>query len=180
MSNFTDLEDVPDDYVGAGGQIVTVIEGESGLEFRESSSFANNVDQTGRVDPTDLADDDVRAIEDEDLREKIYRVTEAIKRVLETYDEILYGADGIGGVVGPKGDKGDPGPSGPPGVGSIGPQGPQGPQGPEGPEGPQGPPGEDGSAGFDRMLVSSAAYENNAEHSILVDSFGNVLIGPED
>ena len=40
-------------------------------------------------DYTDLADDDVKAITDRDLQERIYRVTEAIKRILEDIDNRL-------------------------------------------------------------------------------------------
>lgn len=42
-----------------------------------------------KPDYTDLADDDVKALEDAELRERIYRVTEAIKRILENIDERL-------------------------------------------------------------------------------------------
>jgi hypothetical protein len=40
-------------------------------------------------DYTDLADDDVKAISDRELQEKIYRVTESIKRILEDIDDRL-------------------------------------------------------------------------------------------
>jgi len=42
-----------------------------------------------KPDYTDLADDDVKAIQDKDLQEKIYRVTESLKRILENIDDRL-------------------------------------------------------------------------------------------
>lgn len=39
-----------------------------------------------KPDYTDLADDDLKAIEDKDLQQKIYRITESLKRILEDID----------------------------------------------------------------------------------------------
>jgi hypothetical protein len=147
MTTWIELTDTEDSFEGQGKKIVTVKDDESGLEFKFSSDFGSEFNRQDRADPTDLADDDVRAIEDDDLREKIYRVTEKIKAILTSHDELLFGADGLGGVVGRKGDKGDPGDLGPPGAGSAGPAGPEGPQGPQGPIGPEGPAGPEGPEG---------------------------------
>ncbi len=147
MTTWIELTDTEDSYEGQGKKIVTVKDDESGLEFKFSSDFGAEFNRLDRADPTDLADDDVRAIVDDDLREKIYRVTEKIKAILTSHDELLFGADGLGGVVGRKGDKGDPGDLGPPGAGSAGPAGPEGPIGPIGPEGPTGPTGPEGPEG---------------------------------
>ncbi len=153
MTTWIELTDTEDSYEGQGKKIVTVRDDESGLEFKFSSDFGAEFNRLDRADPTDLADDDVRAIVDDDLREKIYRVTEKIKAILISHDELLFGADGLGGVVGRKGDKGDKGDLGSPGAGSqgaIGPSGPAGPTGPTGPtgeDGPTGPAGEDGEDG---------------------------------
>jgi hypothetical protein len=170
MTTFTDLTDSPDEYEGQKKKIVTVTDSEDGLEFKESSDFGAEFNRLDRSDPTDLADDDVRAIADNELREKIYRVTEKIKAILIAHDELLYGADGLGGVVGRKGDKGDPGALGPPGASTRGPTGPQGPQG-------------DGSD-VDLILTTSAGGDGwfNGEipfedYSVLVDFNGNVLTG---
>ncbi len=42
-----------------------------------------------KPDYSDLADDDVKAIADRELQEKIYRVTESLKRILEDIDNRL-------------------------------------------------------------------------------------------
>jgi len=44
-----------------------------------------------KPDYTDLADDDVKSIEDEKLRDVLYRITEANKRILENIDDRLTG-----------------------------------------------------------------------------------------
>ena len=167
MTTFIELTDSPDSYEGQNKKIVTVKDDESGLEFKFSSDFGAEFDRQDRSDPTDLADDDVRAIADKELREKIYRVTEKIKQILTAHDELLYGADGLGGVVGRKGDKGDSGDRGPPGSGAQGPQGPQGLQGPQGEQGEQGQQGEQGEQGepgpfvMERILMFAETHPND-------------------
>ena len=42
-----------------------------------------------KPDYTDLADDDVKSITDEKLREVLYRMAEANKRILENIDDRL-------------------------------------------------------------------------------------------
>lgn len=42
-----------------------------------------------RVDPNDLADDDVRSIPDDKVRMALYRVTEQIKRVLNYQEQLI-------------------------------------------------------------------------------------------
>jgi len=177
MTTWIELTDTEDSYEGQGKKIVTVKDDESGLEFKFSSDFGAEFNRLDRADPTDLADDDVRAIVDDDLREKIYRVTEKIKAILTSHDELLFGADGLGGVVGRKGDKGDPGDLGPPGAGSagpagpegpIGPIGPEGPTGPTGPEGPEGPTGEDGD-GLNDILMFVECHPG--DHTCFISSY---------
>ena len=119
MTTFIELTDVPADYANAKGKIVTVKQDESGLEYKASDDFRAELNLGERPDPDDLADDDVRAIEDDSLREKIYRVTEKIKAILLAHDDILYGANGIGGVLGPQGPQGESGATGPSGAGSA-------------------------------------------------------------
>ena len=165
MTTFIELTDSPDEYKDQKKKIVTVKEDETGVEFKDSSDFGAEFNRADRSDPTDLADDDVRAIEDDDLREKIYRVTEKIKAILTAHDEIIYGADGLGGVVGRKGDKGDPGSLGPPGAGSQGPIGPQGPQGPA------------GALSFDDILTTKVGRDgtNLNKREVLINQNGDVL-----
>jgi hypothetical protein len=109
MTTFLDLTDTPVNYTDAAGKIPVVNEEESGLEFKATSELAAALDSITRPDCTDLADDDVRAIKDDELREKIYRFSEAIKRCLIAFDSLLFGADGLGGVRGPPGTEGTPG-----------------------------------------------------------------------
>lgn len=167
MTTFIELTDSPEDYEGQKKKIVTVTDDETGLEFKSSGDFGAEFNRADRADPSDLADDDVRAIVDDDLREKIYRVTEKIKAILIDHDELLYGADGLGGVVGRKGDKGDPGSSGPPGASS------------------QGPPGigEDFATVESNLILTTSVggfgWFNGEipfeDYSVLVDFNGNVL-----
>jgi hypothetical protein len=49
------------------------------------------VSMADKPDYTDLADDDVKSIEDEKLRDVLYRITEANKRILENIDDRLTG-----------------------------------------------------------------------------------------
>ena len=171
MTTWIELTDTEDSFENQGKKIVTVKDDETGLEFKFSSDFGAEFNRLDRADPTDLADDDVRAIVDDDLREKIYRVTEKIKAILISHDELLFGADGLGGVVGRKGDKGDRGDLGPPGTGSAGPagaQGPIGPEGPEGPIGPEGPAGEDGD-GLNDILMFVECHPG--DHTCFIDSY---------
>lgn len=42
-----------------------------------------------KPDYTDIGDDDIKELEDEDVREKLYRVTESLKRILENIDDRL-------------------------------------------------------------------------------------------
>ena len=60
---------------------------ETGL--RVLSDLRSREGSMASPDYTDLADDDVKAISDRELQEKIYRVTESIKRILEDIDNRL-------------------------------------------------------------------------------------------
>lgn len=42
-----------------------------------------------KPDYTDLADDDVKSLKEEELQEVIYRLSESIKRILEDIDDRL-------------------------------------------------------------------------------------------
>jgi hypothetical protein len=57
-------------------------------------AFPSNREVSNRPNPDDLADDDVKQIDDP-IRDKIYRVTEKIKSVLLDHDRILYGTSGV-------------------------------------------------------------------------------------
>lgn len=120
MAEFTDLTDTPGSYLSAGSKVVTVTEAEDGLEFKAVSELAGTVDLSEpRYDIDDIADDDVRAIKDEELRRQIYRVTEKIKLILRQHNDTLYGSDlsfGIVGPAGPEGLRGATGPAGSPGA----------------------------------------------------------------
>lgn len=54
-----------------------------------SNLVRKGVSMADKPDYTDLADDDVKSITDEKLREVIYRLTEANKRILENIDDRL-------------------------------------------------------------------------------------------
>jgi len=116
MTTFLDLTDSPTVYTDAAGKVVTVNDSETGLVFKNTQELGVDLGSIERPDCSDLADDDVRKIEPPELRDKIYRVTEAIKRCLETHDLILFGADLLGGVLGPSGADGAPGSTGPAGL----------------------------------------------------------------
>lgn len=42
-----------------------------------------------KPDYTDLGDDDVKELDDEQIRDALYRVTESLKRILENIDDRL-------------------------------------------------------------------------------------------
>ena len=56
-----------------------------------SNPVMKGVSMADKPDYTDLADDDVKSIEDEKLRDVLYRITEANKRILENIDDRLTG-----------------------------------------------------------------------------------------
>jgi hypothetical protein len=116
MTTFLDLTDTPNVYTDSAGKVVVVNDSETGVEFKTTQELGVDLGSIERPDCTDLADDDVKAIEPPELRDKIYRVTEAIKRCLEVHDLVLFGADLLGGVVGPAGADGAPGSTGPAGL----------------------------------------------------------------
>ena len=117
MADFLDLTDTPIEYaLGDASKVVVVNVEETGLEFRDVEDLAGTVDLSEpRYDIDDLADDDVRAIQPEELRQKIYRVTEKIKKILRQHNDVLFGSDLSFGIVGPTGPEGVRGPIGPPG-----------------------------------------------------------------
>lgn len=117
MSKFRDLDDVKGDLRTSRGRLVVVNSEGTGLVFKELRDISSsNPYSADRVDPTYIADDDVKSIEDENVRSAVYRVTENLKRILIVYDGLLFGSQGSGGIVGPAGPAGPQGVPGPAGT----------------------------------------------------------------
>jgi len=117
MSKFRDLEDVIGDLRTSKGRLVVVNKEGTGLAFKDLRDLStSNPFAADRVDPTYIADDDVKGIKDENVRDAVYRVTENVKRILVVYDGLLFGSQGQGGIVGPAGPAGPEGVPGPPGT----------------------------------------------------------------
>jgi hypothetical protein len=61
-------------------------------KFRDLSK---NPASKERVDPGYIADDDVKAIKDDNVRSAVYRVTENLKRILVPIDALIFGGPSI-------------------------------------------------------------------------------------
>lgn len=180
MAEFTDLTDTPSDYEGDKGKIPVVNDDEDGLEFKAIEDLAGTVDLSEpRYDIDDLADDDVRAIKDKVLRQKIYRVTEKIKLILRQHNEVLFGSDLAFGIVGPIGPEGLRGPIGPPGS-----PGANGQDGADGLDAPQivfndGVPGLEDTTRSNKVLslarpIAAAGHYGNAAVDMYLKTEGAV------
>ena len=74
----------------------------------------------GKPNTQDLADVVIEQLEEGDIKESFYRLTEKLKEIFDFYD--------TGDLVGPQGARGPQGPAGPPGA-TVGIPGPEGPAG---------------------------------------------------
>jgi hypothetical protein len=54
------------------------------------TDLSKNPQSKERVDPSYIADDDVKAIRDDNIRSAVYRVTENLKRILQPIDQRLF------------------------------------------------------------------------------------------
>jgi hypothetical protein len=116
MSKFRDLEDIIGDIRTSKNRLVVVNSEGTGLVFKNLRDLSTpNPYSKDRIDPTYIADDDVKNIKDQNVRDAVYRVTENLKRILTVYDGLLFGS-GQGGIVGPAGPAGPQGAVGPAGT----------------------------------------------------------------
>ena len=108
----------------------------------------------GKPDSQDLADLLIEQLDEGDVKDTFYRLTEKLKEIFDFYDN--------GDLVGPQGARGPQGPPGPPGA-TVG---------------IPGPPGEDGSADLIKTFICDASVPVNAP--VLVGGPGFVQVSSDN
>lgn len=104
----------------------------------------------GKPDTQDLADLLIEQLDEGDVKETLYRLTEKLKEIFDFYD--------TGDLVGAQGARGPQGPPGAPGA-TVG---------------IPGPPGEDGSADLFKDFICDASVPVNAPVRLSGDGFVQV------